>query len=156
MFSGDNVDIVGDVLNMPFEDDDFDTVICNQVLEHVKEPEKLFSETFRVLKKGGNFICTAPFLEPNHADPEDYFRYTKEALALMAERRGFKVLNFGSYGSFPIVAFSFIRFKFFNPYKKHSRIKKTILKILAKIAYFFSRRIDTGIIYSDSYLIAEK
>lgn len=31
-------DVTGDVLAPPFEDNSFDTVLCTQVMEHVKEP----------------------------------------------------------------------------------------------------------------------
>jgi len=153
---GDNVDVVGDVLNMPFQDGYFDTVISNQVLEHIKEPEKLFSETYRVLKSGGYFICTAPFLEPNHSDPEDYFRYTKEALGLMAQRHKFKIVKNGAYGGWPTVIFSFIRFKLFNPYKKHPRIKRAILRRLTRLFDFLDEHSSLGIVYCDSFLIAQK
>lgn len=153
---GMNVDVVGDVLNMPFKDETFDAVISNQVLEHIKEPEKLFSEASRVLKTGGYFICTAPFLEPNHSDPEDYFRYTKEALDLMARRHNFKVLSVGAYGGLPTVIFSFIRFNFFNPYRKHSRIKRAILRRLTILFSLLDDYMDIGIIYSDSFLVAQK
>lgn len=153
---GNNVDVVGSVLDMPFQDNSFDTVVCNQVLEHIKEPEKLFSESCRVLKPGGYFICTAPFLEPNHSDPDDYFRYTKEALGIMATRHNLKVIRIGAYGSLPTVIFSFIKFKLFNPYKKQSRIKKSILRRLTSMSLVFDGCVDTGIIYSDSFLIAQK
>ena len=45
----------GDALNLPFPDNTFDIVICNQVYEHVPSPEKMVKEIFRVLKFGG--IC---------------------------------------------------------------------------------------------------
>ncbi|HBF19123.1 MAG TPA: SAM-dependent methyltransferase [Cryomorphaceae bacterium] len=38
--------------NLPFEDNEFDYVICEQVLEHVEHPEKFIKEMCRVAKKG--------------------------------------------------------------------------------------------------------
>lgn len=38
--------------NLPFEDYEFDYVICCQVLEHVENPERFLKEQFRVAKKG--------------------------------------------------------------------------------------------------------
>ncbi len=38
--------------DLPFEDHEFDYVLCSQVLEHVENPEKFLSEIFRVGKKG--------------------------------------------------------------------------------------------------------
>lgn len=40
----------GDIF--PFKDNEFDYVICAQVLEHVPDPDKFLSEMFRVGKKG--------------------------------------------------------------------------------------------------------
>ena len=38
---------------IPYEDNYFDLVILNNVLDHTKNPEKVLSEIFRVLKKEG-------------------------------------------------------------------------------------------------------
>ncbi|MCW8877227.1 MAG: class I SAM-dependent methyltransferase [Kangiellaceae bacterium] len=42
-----------DALNMSFEKNSFDIVICNQMYEHVPDAHKLMSEIFRVLKPSG-------------------------------------------------------------------------------------------------------
>lgn len=46
---------LGDAMDLQYKDESFDIIICTQVYEHVPDQEKLFSEIFRVLKKGG--IC---------------------------------------------------------------------------------------------------
>lgn len=38
--------------NLPFEDNEFDYVICNQVLEHVENPDAFLKEQMRVAQKG--------------------------------------------------------------------------------------------------------
>lgn len=38
--------------DMPFKDNEFDYVICNQVLEHVEDPDKFMKELTRVAKRG--------------------------------------------------------------------------------------------------------
>lgn len=38
--------------DMPFKDNEFDYVICNQVLEHVDDPDKFIKELMRVGKRG--------------------------------------------------------------------------------------------------------
>jgi ubiquinone/menaquinone biosynthesis C-methylase UbiE len=57
--------------NLPFKSESFDLVYSNQVIEHVKDPEKCISEIFRVLKKGGILYIRAPdykssFFEPHY------------------------------------------------------------------------------------------
>lgn len=46
---------IGDAMNLEFEDNSFDVVVCAQVYEHVSNQKKLFSEIYRVLKPGG--VC---------------------------------------------------------------------------------------------------
>lgn len=41
----------------------FDTVICFQVIEHIKNDSKLLSEIYRVLKPGGKLLLTTPNID---------------------------------------------------------------------------------------------
>lgn len=52
----------GDALNLPFENDTFDTVCMFDVIEHVPKntEDKVFSEVSRVLKPGGKFYLSTP------------------------------------------------------------------------------------------------
>ena len=51
--------------NIPYDDDTFDVVIADSVIEHVKDVEKVFKEIYRVLKKSGCFyFSTASSLCP--------------------------------------------------------------------------------------------
>ncbi len=49
-----------DVLNIPFEDNSFDVVICNHVLEHVDDYIVAMKELFRVMRKGGWGVFQVP------------------------------------------------------------------------------------------------
>ncbi len=65
-------DIKLDVQQMPFENNTFDTVICNHVLEHVPDDRKAMREILRVLKPGGFGIMQVPMdmsLEKTYEDP---------------------------------------------------------------------------------------
>jgi ubiquinone/menaquinone biosynthesis C-methylase UbiE len=42
-----------DITNIPIDDDTYDTVICNHVLEHIPNDIKALKELFRVIKPGG-------------------------------------------------------------------------------------------------------
>lgn len=54
------VDVKADILDLPFEDDSFDIVFCNHVLEHIEDDAKAISELYRVMKTGGMGIFQIP------------------------------------------------------------------------------------------------
>ncbi|WP_108113568.1 class I SAM-dependent methyltransferase [Kordia periserrulae] len=53
-------DVKADICNLPFEDDAFDTILCNHVLEHIPDDTKAMQELYRVLKPGGMAILQIP------------------------------------------------------------------------------------------------
>ena len=53
-------DVKMDIHNIPFEDNYFDLVLCNHVLEHVYDDQIAMNEIFRVLRKGGIAILQVP------------------------------------------------------------------------------------------------
>jgi SAM-dependent methyltransferase len=53
-----------DIHQIPFADNTFDTVLCNHVLEHVKDDIQGLREINRVLKPGGFAILQVPFFNP--------------------------------------------------------------------------------------------
>lgn len=50
-----------DLEGLPFQDETFDMVLCNHILEHVTNPTAALHEVCRVLKRGGRFVCQTPF-----------------------------------------------------------------------------------------------
>jgi len=52
--------VVGSVLEIPFNDNYFDIVLCTEVIEHTPDPKKAVTELARVVKKGGTLIITVP------------------------------------------------------------------------------------------------
>lgn len=53
-------DIKANICDLPFEDNSFDIIFCNHVLEHVEDDKKAMSELFRVLKPLGMGIFQVP------------------------------------------------------------------------------------------------
>ena len=53
-------DVKADICNLPFEDNTFDVILCNHVLEHIPDDTKAMSELYRVLKPGGWGIFQIP------------------------------------------------------------------------------------------------
>jgi SAM-dependent methyltransferase len=78
-------------LPLPFENSSFDSIIATEVLEHVFDIDKLFSEFNRVLKNDGTVLITVPFIWHEHEIPYDYARYTSFALKHLAKKHGFEV-----------------------------------------------------------------
>lgn len=61
-----------DLTDLEFEDNAFDHVICNHVLEHIPDDKAAISEMFRVLKPGGSAIITVPIDEKEERTYEDF------------------------------------------------------------------------------------
>ncbi|WP_090227651.1 class I SAM-dependent methyltransferase [Lutibacter maritimus] len=53
-------DVKADICDLPFEENSFDVVFCNHVLEHIEDDKKAMSELYRVLKPGGLGIFQIP------------------------------------------------------------------------------------------------
>ena len=53
-------DVKADICDLPFEENSFDVVFCNHVLEHIEDDKKAMSELYRVLKPGGMGIFQIP------------------------------------------------------------------------------------------------
>ncbi|WP_299108130.1 class I SAM-dependent methyltransferase [uncultured Tenacibaculum sp.] len=53
-------DVKADICDLPFEDNSFDIVFCNHVLEHIPDDTKAMQELHRVLKTGGMGIFQIP------------------------------------------------------------------------------------------------
>lgn len=53
-----------DIHDIPFEENTFDVIFCNHVLEHVESDHKAMTEMLRVLKPGGWAILQVPFFYP--------------------------------------------------------------------------------------------
>jgi SAM-dependent methyltransferase len=150
-------DIIGDVHSTSLPDDSFDTIFCTQVLEHVSEPREVLKQIHRVLRVDGMCIITAPFCIPYHADPKDYYRYSKEGLIHLTSDAGFSLIESGTYGGVFMVISEFIRFSFFNPYKKKQfRGAFRLMKDIQSVAGFLDRLSKNSIIYPNSYVVVKK
>ena len=84
-------DVFYDGGRFPFEDTSFDSVLCNQVLEHVFNPDHFLEEIRRVLRPGGRLLLTVPFVWDEHEQPWDYARYSSFGLRALLERHGLTV-----------------------------------------------------------------
>ena len=102
------VDIKADICNLPFDDNTFDTIFCNHVLEHIPDDTKAMKELYRVLKKGGtgifqvpqdinrattyeDFSITTPEERKKHFGQYDHVRIYGRDYADLLRKVGFKV-----------------------------------------------------------------
>ena len=155
-------DFIEDSAHLSHSDDSFDTILCNQTLEHTENPEKTGKEMFRVLKNGGHVIATVPFLFPEHKDPTDFRRYTRDGFAQLLTKSGFTIVECKSYGGLMSVIAEFIRMGTHNPYrpKRNPLIRKFGYLLARLFDLVDSKRKDTisesSIYYSNLYIVARK
>lgn len=53
-------DVKADICNLPFEDNSYDIILCNHVLEHIPDDTKAMQELYRVMKSGGWGVFQIP------------------------------------------------------------------------------------------------
>jgi len=76
-----------------------DIVLAEQVFEHIRNPFKGVSNVHSILRPGGYFLITTPFLLKVHGAPKDYWRWTSDGLTAMLEDCGFSVELSESWGN---------------------------------------------------------
>jgi SAM-dependent methyltransferase len=80
----------GDVF--PFKDNEFDSIVINQVFEHVFNTDKFLQETNRILKINGFLLITVPFIWEEHEKPYDCCRYSSFGLEYFLKKYGFEII----------------------------------------------------------------
>ena len=100
-----NVKIISDLDRLPFRDNSIDILVNIAVLEHVKNPEGVVAEIERVLKPGGMVYSYIPFMQPFHASPFDFKRYSSEGIKNLYNK--FEIISVKPTGG-PVSAFLWI------------------------------------------------
>ncbi len=91
-------DIVTDATNLCLKNDSVDFVINEASLEHIYDYKKVVLETYRILKNGGEAYFLIPFIQGYHSSPDDFYRFTPNALERLFKECGFKVKNISIVG----------------------------------------------------------
>lgn len=125
-----NADFYYDGKVFPFENSSFDSILCNQVLEHVFDPELFISEIYRVLKTDGKAIITVPFLWGEHEVPHDYARYSSFGLKHLLTRHGFEILYYKKLGNIFIFNLQYFNLFLMSYFKKKYFVLLPFLYIL--------------------------
>ena len=69
--------VICDGHDLPFADGSFDAVICQAVLEHVLDPQRVADEIWRVLRPEGFIYSEIPFMQQVHMGAFDFTRFTQ-------------------------------------------------------------------------------
>ena len=102
MRKGPGVDILGNVEDLPMEDNSVGSVIALNLFEHVRCFWKGFDEVYRVLRPGGAFFVSCPFFLHRHSYPNDYWRFTPDAFAYLLEKYPQKLIGFQGPANKPL------------------------------------------------------
>lgn len=104
LFAFDAVDVVSDT-RLPFKGETLDLLFSIAVLEHMKQPTYAVSEMLRCLKQNGELLVYVPFMQPVHAAPHDYQRWTETGLRELF--KDFDVIQ-GGVGAGPTSGFLWV------------------------------------------------
>lgn len=79
----------------------FDLIIADQVFEHLQRPYRAARNVRAMLRPGGHFLLTVPFLVRVHKSPSDCTRWTEEGLGYFLQECGFAAagITTGSWGN---------------------------------------------------------
>ena len=74
---------------VPASGKQYDIVFAEQVFEHLAYPYRAIKNVYAMLRPGGYFLTTTPFLFKIHACPLDCTRWTPQGLGYLLEEGGF-------------------------------------------------------------------
>jgi SAM-dependent methyltransferase len=78
-----------DVCQEPLEREGFDIIFAEQVFEHIRAPRRAAQNVWQMLRPGGYFIISTPFLYLYHPAPEDCSRWTEAGMKYLLVEAGF-------------------------------------------------------------------
>ena len=98
---------------MPFSENEFESVLLDNVIEHITDPTILILEIKRVLRKSGILVIGIPGNRGYSADPDHKFNYTENNLRDLLSLHQF---TFDKIYYFPLVKSSYLN----NNFKKYA------------------------------------
>lgn len=155
MIAAPHIDFVEDAHNLSFPDNSFDTVLCNQALEHVARPWEVAAQISRILKPGGHAIITVPFIAGEHRDPTDFFRFTADGITSLFPN--LVVVECEKCGGAFSIFGSMWKFAFASPYKKVGRFRRRFSILLQQCCKKLDRFSPAGeTLYAGTFLVLTK
>jgi SAM-dependent methyltransferase/uncharacterized protein YbaR (Trm112 family) len=129
--------VIADAHDIPFDNETFDGVIAQAVLEHVLDPWRCVSEMHRVLKPNGLIYAQTPFMYPVHSQ-YDFTRFTH-----LGHRRllgHFEEISSGVING-PGTALA-LAYQYFLLSFATSRMKRGLLRMFAQLTSFYLKFFD--------------
>lgn len=79
--------------SFPLDTNEFDSVIMDNVIEHIEDPESTLQEIRRVLKPGGLVVIGVPGQKGYVSDSDHKVFYNENALVMLLQKHGFTNQN---------------------------------------------------------------
>jgi len=135
---GPRTQIIFDGHDIPFQDEAFDGVIVQAVLEHVVDPTRCVEEIHRILKPSGVILSDTPFMQQVHGGRYDFTRFTH-----LGHRRLFRKFDEVESGVScgPGMGLAWSIQYFFLSFTGNLQLRR-IIKLIAKCTLFFLKYFD--------------
>lgn len=151
LVENNKIDILaGDINNLDFPAESFDSVVCLEVLEYIITPQIAVDEIYRVLKNEGELVLSVPFMLKVH---NDKMRYTAEYLYVLF--KNFKSVEISYIGNFYTIILDIIRRKIIDIKFTPLRYLSALL-FLPLLIFFPISRLSKDHNFISGYLIVAK
>jgi len=124
-----------DGTQFPYQNETFDSALCNQVLEHVFNPDEFLTEINRVLKPGGKLLLTVPFVWDEHEQPYDYARYSSFGLKALLEKNDFKIISHQKLAADATILFQMTNAYLYKISQRWPRLLKLLFTVSVMAAF---------------------
>jgi SAM-dependent methyltransferase len=136
---GPRTQLVCDAHHLPFASGTFDGVVCQAVLEHVLDPNRVVAEIHRVLGPGGIVYSEVPFMQQVHEGAYDFTRFTH--LGHRRLFRHFDEISSGAQGG-PGMALGWSLKYFLQSFAGRSRLVRALIARATSLAFFWLKYFD--------------
>ena len=92
-----NLDVLtGDIYNLPFKNNEFETVISSHVIEHLEQPEKMIEESLRISKKRVIHIVPEGNVNEKNFGTPHLKIYNRVNFKKLFNQKNIKIINYES------------------------------------------------------------
>lgn len=144
VYLGSRTRVVCDGHDLPFENGAFEAVVCQAVIEHVADPQRVVRELHRVLGQRGLVYSEAPFMQQVHEEAYDFTRWT-----MTGHRRLFRYFDeidsgpVGGPGEALVWSLLYFAAALFNPSPPVQRLLHDGINIAGVPLRWLDRRLHT-------------